>query len=198
MIRLHRPRPRGLTIIELMTVLVVLGVLISVVAPSMRSMMQRQRVQGVHDQLITDLQLARSELALRGDAAPGSVAVTFGGNATLTCYTIHTDTVPSSVGPGVNCDCTRNPGAACVPAGGVLREIRTHQVTRALGVSLAASSPSGMVVTFKPPQGLATPPDLRVTVQGDVSGQLRTSIGALGSTDVCSPDGSMRGVPRCP
>lgn len=184
----HRP-VRGLTMIELITVLVVLGVLISIAAPSMRGMMQRQRVQGVHDQLVTDLQLARSELTAGGGSV--QVAVAFGGDATLTCYTLHT------VGVGATCDCTRVPGAACVPAG-VLREIKTTQVARALGVSLAASSPGGTIVTFSPPQGVATPAGLTITVQGDTNGQLRTAVGPMGTPSVCSPDGSMRGVPTCP
>jgi prepilin-type N-terminal cleavage/methylation domain-containing protein len=101
-------RDRGLTIIEVMAVLLVLGVLITLVAPSMRGMIQRQHVQGVHDQIVTDLQLARSELAAR----PTSIAVQFGGNASITCYTIHT------VDAGAACDCTRTPGQASRPRPG--------------------------------------------------------------------------------
>lgn len=179
-------RDRGLTIIEIMAVLLVLGVLITLVAPSMRGMIQRQHVQGVHDQIVTDLQLARSELTAR----PTSIAVQFGGNASITCYTIHT------VDAGAACDCTRTPGQACLPAG-VVQEIKTVQVPRAQGVSLAASSPSGTTVTFAPPQGVATPDDLVINVQGDAGGQLRTSVQSLRSPTVCSPGGSFRGVPAC-
>lgn len=179
----------GLTIIELITVLIVVGVLISLAAPSFRGMIQRQRVQGVSDQVLGDLQLARSEVAGRGGAA---VAVSFGGNGALSCYTIHS---PASA-PGAACDCTRTPGQACVPAG-ALQEIKTAQVPRAEGVSVAASSPGGPMLNFAPPQGVATP-GFVVTVQGDAGGQLRTDVRALGSLSVCSPDGSMRGVPTCP
>lgn len=182
------PPHRGLTLIELMIVLVVLGVLAAVVAPSFRGMMIRQRVQGVHDQLLTDLQLARSEQAARANATtPIEVRVSFGGNAAMTCYTIHT--------VGAACDCTAAPGTACSPGA---QEIKTVQLQRAQGVTLAASSPSGTTVTFSPPQGTATPADLSVTVQGNSSGQLRTDVGAVGRLSVCSPDGSMKGVPTCP
>lgn len=181
-------KSRGVTLVELLMVLVVLGVLATVVAPSFRGMMVRQRVQGIHDQLVTDFQLARSEQAARTNATtPIQVAVTFGSNAQLTCYTIHT--------VGAACNCTSTPGAACAPGA---QEIRTVQVQRAQGVTLAASSASGTVVTFSPPQGAATPTDLTVTVQGDPSGQLRTEVGGVGRLSVCSPDGSMRGVPTCP
>ncbi|MFO1220485.1 MAG: GspH/FimT family pseudopilin [Burkholderiaceae bacterium] len=178
----------GVTLVELLTVLVVLGVLATVVAPSFRGMMVRQRVQGVQDQLITDLQLARSEQAARANATtPVQVAVTFGGNAQISCYTVHT--------VGAACDCTAAPGSACSPGA---QEIRTVQVARAQGVSLAASSAGGSAITFSPPQGTATPTDLAITVQGDPSGQLRTQLSAVGSPSVCSPDGSIRGVPTCP
>ena len=188
----HRPRrSRGLTIIELMTVLVVLGVLITLVAPTFRGMMQRQRVQGIQDQLITDLQLARSELAARASASASSpVAVTFGGDGVVSCYTIHTG------GPGATCDCTRAVGQVCQPPN-VLQEIKTVQLPRAGGIALAASSPSGTSVAFSPPQGLATPADLTINLSGDISGQVRTTVGALGQPDACSPDGSIRGVRPC-
>lgn len=184
----HR-RLRGLTIVELLTVMIVLGILATVVAPSFRGMMVRQRVQGVHDQLLTDLQLARSEQTARSGAST-EVAVTFGGNGLISCYTVHT------VSAGVACDCTLAPGSACVPAG-VVQEVKTVQVARAQGVSVAASSPSGTTVRFLPPQGTVTPTDMRINVQGDVSGQLRTQLSPVGSPTVCSPDGSMRGVPTC-
>mgnify|MGYP003435327453 CR=1 FL=1 len=56
---------RGLTIIELMIVVAVLGVLIALVAPSMRGMISTQRVRGVNAGLVTDLQYARGEAARR-------------------------------------------------------------------------------------------------------------------------------------
>jgi hypothetical protein len=36
-----------------------------------------------------------------------------------------------------------------------------------------------------------------IDVQDTTSGHLRTSISGLGVPSVCSPDGSMRGVPTC-
>jgi type IV fimbrial biogenesis protein FimT len=183
----RRRTTSGLTIIELIIVVAVIGILIAVVAPSMRGMMARQQVQGINAELVTDLQLARSEVARRSGGGT-SVGVTFGGDAQITCYTIHT------IGPGAACDCTRTPGQACLPAG-MLDEIKTVQVKRASGVSLAASSAGGTALSFTPPQGFVTPADLVVDVQGDVSGRLRTTINASGRPTVCSPDSSIRGVP---
>ena len=100
----------GVTIIELVVVLIVVGVIITLAAPSMRGMLSRQRVQSVQADLLTDLQLARSEMAQRG-ATSDAVLVTFGSNANVTCYTVH-----AKPGVGISCDCTRGAGAACQPA----------------------------------------------------------------------------------
>jgi len=180
--------PRGMTIIELMVVLIVLALLISlVVAPSIGSMVARHRVQGVQTELLGDLQLARSEQARRnGDAVP--VAVSFSSNADMTCYTIHTGTSP--------CDCTLAAGTACSalpPA----QEIRTMQFARSVGVTVAATSASGPKIVFSPPQGLVSPTDMVIDVQSTTSGQLRTSISGTGVPSVCSPDGSVAGVRTC-
>jgi Tfp pilus assembly protein FimT len=188
---MRQPSLRGLTIIELMTVLIVLGVLITLVAPSMRGAMARHRVEAVQAGLVTDLQLARSELAQLGDAGGAGVAVSFGGNGDLSCYTVHTVALPDA---GIACDCTRVPGQACTPFPSA-REIKSMQFDRAVGTSVAASSPSGPRIVFKPPQGLATPDDLVIDVQDTLSGQLRTTVSGHGVPRVCSPDGSIRGVP---
>jgi Tfp pilus assembly protein FimT len=177
----------GLTIIELMVVLIVVGVAIAIAVPSMRSMMARHRVQSVQAGLLTDLQLARSEMAQRSGAGT-SVAVTFGGNAVLSCYTVHAVV-------GAACDCTLGPGSACGAA--PWAEIKTTQLTRAVGVSLAASSAGGSSVTFSPPQGLVTPTDMVLDVQDPLGGSLRTSISRLGVPNVCSPGGSISGVAPC-
>jgi len=179
----------GFTIIELMTVLIVLGILITVVVvPAVRGMAGRQRVQGVQAELLGDLQLARSEQAQRSGAAM-PVQITFAGNADLTCYVIHTAAsgIPS-------CNCTLAPGNACSGAAASSVEIKTMQFPRVAGVSVAASSPGGSKIVFAPPQGLATPAGLVIDVQDATSGQLRTTVSGTGVPSVCSPDGSIRGV----
>lgn len=179
----------GLTIIELVVALIVVGVIVTLVAPSMRGMMARKRVEGINAELLTDLQLARSEVAQRsGSGTP--VAVTFGGNADITCYVVHT--APA----GVVCDCTLAPDVACTPAGAA-SAIKSMQFARAAGITVAASSPSGSRVVFAPPQGLATPSDLVIDVQTPANGQLRTAVSGLGVLTVCSPDGSIQGVNSC-
>jgi hypothetical protein len=103
---------------------------------------------------------------------------------------VHTvDTAAS----GVACDCTRTPSDVCTPFAPGAREIKTMQFDRAVGTSVAASSPSGARILFSPPL-VATPDDLVIDVQDTASGQLRTTINGRGVPSVCSPDGSIRGV----
>ena len=185
-----RRRCTGLTFLELMVVVSVVAVLVAVaVSPPMRGMLARQHVEGMHAELLTDLRLARSE-ALQRSGSSTSVAVTFGANADVSCYTIHV------VVPGVVCDCTRAPGDVCLPAAPG-QELKSALYRRATGFSVAATSPSGPSVVFAPPKGLASPDGLVIDVQGTLSGQLRTSLSALGVPRVCSPDGSIRGVAPC-
>lgn len=183
-----------MTIIELITVLIVLGVLVTLVAgPSMRGMAARHRVEAVNAELLTDLQLARSELAQQGDNL-SLIAVSFGGDGQRSCYTVHTVSVAAS---GVTCDCTRTPGIVCAPFASDARELKTMQLDRAVGTSVAASSPAGGRLVFSPPQGVASPDGMVVDVLDVVGGQLRTTINGRGVPSVCSPDGSIRGVRTC-
>jgi len=158
-------RCSGLTFFELMVVMVVVAILAAIaVSPPMRGMMARQQVEGMQAELLTDLRLARSE-ALQRSGDSMSVAVTFGANADVSCYTIHVVT------PGVVCDCTRAPGDVCLPAAPG-QELKSMHYPRAAGFSVAASSPS---VVFAPPKGLASPDGLVIEVQGTLSGHLRRS-----------------------
>jgi hypothetical protein len=112
------------------------------------------------------------------------VAVSFGGNADLTCYTIYTVPGPQP------CDCTRAPGTACAGVPGA-QELKTMQFTRASGVTVAGSI--GRIV-IAPPQGLVTPVGYQIDVLSATRGQLRTVINGTGVPSVCSPDGSIPGA----
>lgn len=177
----------GLTLFELIMVMIVVAVLATIaVSPPMRGMLARRHVEGMHAELLTDLRLARSEALQRsGDSTP--VAITFGGNADVSCYTIHVAVA------GVVCDCARAPADVCLPAAPG-QELKSVHYPRSAGSSVSASGPS---ITFAPPKGLATPDGLEIEVQHTMSGHLRTSVSSLGVPRVCSPDGSIRGVASC-
>lgn len=177
----HEP-PRGLTIIELMVVVAVVAVLVTLAAPSFRSMVAAQRVKGINAELVTDLQFARSAAVTRGRP----VRVRF--NPAAACYVIYMDATSGE------CDCNNTP----VCTNEVSREeIKTVKLPAADGVSLGASSPAGSILLFDARAGTMAPASFSVDVSSALRGQLRTTLNAAGSASVCTPDGSISGVPTC-
>jgi type II secretion system protein H len=61
---LHRPHA-GFTLIELMTVIAVLGLVAALAAPSFREFTARSKLRGVANEAYTDLQFARAEAVQR-------------------------------------------------------------------------------------------------------------------------------------
>jgi type IV fimbrial biogenesis protein FimT len=202
----HDARARGLTIIELMVVVALVGVLVALVAPSMRGLISAQRVRGVNAELVTDMQYARSEAARRNR----DVRVAFRSADSLTCYVLYVqaDGLPVEDpalinGGGAKCDCGRSgaPGdEVCIAEAG-REEIKTVRVPRSTGVTLGVISDDGPIIAFGRTSGrlvrlsAGVEPDLfQIAVTGDPRGQLRTTVNEAGRPSVCSPDGSISGV----
>lgn len=191
----------GFTVIEMMVVVMVAAVILALAVPSFRDFIARQRVAAVNAELVTSLQLARSEAVARD----WSVFVTFQtddlpGQPPMTCYTVHT---LRAVGV---CDCRKALGTACT--GTDVEEIKTVQVLRSTNVTLVPpESPTAQLI-FEARRGLASWSghsassvaswaDFVVDVQSSVNGKLRTLVNLTGRSQVCSPDGSIRGVAAC-
>lgn len=181
---MRRPRRAhaGLTLIELMVVLVIGATLVTLVGPSMADLIATQRVQSINAELVTDLQFARSE-AVRRNAV---VSVRFGSDADETCYVMFIETVAG------NCNCTNGAGAAC----NLAEEIRTVSVPRSRGVTVTTANvpPS---LSFRAIDGVNAAPGFAANVVSGRRGQLRTTVGAAGRPQVCTQDGSMKSYPGC-
>jgi prepilin-type N-terminal cleavage/methylation domain-containing protein len=65
---LRNSSTRGMTLVELMVVLVVLGVLAAIVSPSIFSSIRRQRAAGVAREITNELRRARNQAMSRGEA----------------------------------------------------------------------------------------------------------------------------------
>jgi type IV fimbrial biogenesis protein FimT len=187
----------GLTLVETLITLAVVGVLVALVAPSARGLIARQRLLGMQAELLGDLQFARSESLRRGANAPG-IVVQFGGNADIACYAVLTT-------GAANCLCTKRPAPICFPKG-EREELKIVQIDRATGVDLAAAGasaaaePDGVVlgeIAYAAPLATVQPADLAIDLQSDHGGKLRVIVNAMGRPNVCSPDGSHSGVSRC-
>lgn len=177
--------------VELMVVIAVVGILLSVAAPSLIDLLNRRRVQAVAAELSTDLAYARAEAGLR----PTNLLVKFNGSGSMSCYSIIIDKFQ-----GV-CDCTLGQGNACT---GKRLEVKTTQVPANIGVSVTPIPPelgwgsmSANTMKFNSPQMTAEPADFSIAVKGNRGSELQVQVNAMGRVRICSPNNSMPGVDPC-
>lgn len=184
---------RGLTLIELMVVISVIGVLLLVAAPSFRDLIEMQRLRGVNAELQNDIQYARTEATQRNERVGMLFGTSGTGDSRIDCYTIFRVSA-------FLCDCSRPPGAVCA------NELRTVKIPTSRGVQLSRGPGMWSAFTLDPVSGGlvadlledgTTLTQYRVDVNGVRRGQLRTLINSTGRPQVCSPDGSVSGVPAC-
>ena len=79
------PRQRGVTLVELLAVMTVAAILLGLAIPSFSEQLARRRLEGVANELSTDLQYARSQAVSLN--LPATLAVVSGGSG----YTITQD-----------------------------------------------------------------------------------------------------------
>lgn len=183
---------RGFTLIELMITLAVMGVLVTLAAPSFYEYILTQRLKAASQQLVTDLQFARSEAASRNELVHMRFSSTPG-----TCYTIFTG--PSE--DACNCINAVGPfsGPVC-PAAGLGREIRSVYYPVSTKIEVLALAP-GQKMSFNPSNGamstlavdLTGAPAQAYSVDVAVTGstrKLRTVTLRSGRPNVCVPAGS--------
>jgi prepilin-type N-terminal cleavage/methylation domain-containing protein len=192
-------RRHGVSLIEVLVGMAILGLLMALAVPSMKSFISKHKVSAIGAELVSDLFLARSESVQRGQ----NVVVVFTENSNWTCYTLYTPEYS-----GGNCDCTLAPGKACSKT--TSAELKTVRIPTNSRVTLRPTSTpvkttdgtkilyTGKIV-FQPPLGLpqvdAASPSTKI-VSSD-GGQLMAVTGVNGRQSLCTPDGSMTGVPKC-
>jgi type IV fimbrial biogenesis protein FimT len=120
-----RRSPLGFTTIELMTTVVIAGILLTLALPSFNDMLARRRLEGQANELVTDLSYAKSEAVQRNR----NVLVITGGGGT--CYIVATS-------PPTGCDC------AGVPCATQLKSVR---------LSNGATVTNGVTFDFEPVRG---------------------------------------------
>ena len=187
---------RGITLVELMVVLLVLGVIAAVAAPSFADMLERRRVQAVAADISADLAFTRQEAQMRSN----TLYMQFQQGSGFSCYTIY---VWGGVG---TCNCTLT-GNAC-PAPNTNVEVKTVRLPMSKNVSFfpqnftpSARVPYPLVSIIKPKMAFS-PTNFFVTVSGSRGATL--NVGLLDSADnnsrivVCTPNHSVSGAPPCP
>ncbi len=191
-IPVRHQRGRGLTLIELMVTVGVLGIVLAVAAPSLADFMNKRRVRLVADELSTLMVYARSEAGLRNRR----VNVFFSSGGSQSCYTIAEF---SALG---RCDCSSTP----ICTGGFL-QLKTVSIPALTGVSLTPSEDLrydtgregvvGYALAFMVPTLQTAPGNVMVQISGGRGYQLRMQLTPLGRPTLCTPNGSYSDVPRC-
>ncbi|MDE2564979.1 MAG: GspH/FimT family pseudopilin [Burkholderiales bacterium] len=186
----------GFTLVELLVAMAVLVVLLTIAAPSFTQFIAQQRLKRVNAELVTALQYARSEAVSRNT----SIQFKLMQSPAMTCYMVFIK------GFLTDCDCTRPPGSACAPGKGA--ELQTTQIPVGTDVQVQVTGPGPGVppppsplLSFSPDgQMLGTPGANFAILTNRISGApgtLVTTVNAMGRPSVCTPDGSVSGVPAC-
>jgi type IV fimbrial biogenesis protein FimT len=174
-----RRSARGLTLIEMLSVVAIIGVLAGSAMPAFDKFKSRRVLEGTAAEAMTDLHYARSEAVSRNRSVRVSLLEAVGIGQ---CLVIHT-------GSAGDCTCSSS-GAQCQP--GV--EVVKSSWFAAGAPARVSSNVASMVVdpvraTFSPAGRL------RITLSDGTEVQhIVTPAGRIRS---CSPSGGMKGYPAC-
>lgn len=201
--RARRFAASGVTLIELMVVTALVVVLLTLAAPPFKRMIEMQRVRGVHDQLVTDLQFARSEAARIGKVV--RVRIIQQSVSAAACYSIFSDVNRLPVNWAASCDCRLT--SPCTSAD--TEEIRTvrldlaHAINfRVSGIPLRFDSMgfdpfTGGMVALTSDRAGAIPGPVSINTTLDTERTLRAVVELSGRPSTCAPAGSIVKVTGC-
>lgn len=164
-------KPQGFTLIEVMVVVAVAAILAAVAAPSFSDFIDKTRVRGSVENMVSDISFAKSESVRRGENIFFNFAT---GNGS--CY---------AIGTSAGCDCS-----SC----DVKKKTNSAFLADYSGVSITAASN----FSFSPRIGA---PSAAVVIEltSARSGRVaKISMNELGFASVCMKVGSMSGWSACP
>lgn len=173
-------KQHGMTLIEVMVVIGVLGTLASLAIPSYQGLQERYRLEGYAMALATDIHYVRSESV----AQNRGLRMSFGTDTGGTCYLIHS-------GSATNCTCSSDGTAHCSDTTDTIQKSVGLVTTQ--GVRLQANVAS---MLFDPSRGTSTPAG-SINIIGQSGNSIRQVVNIMGRTRTCSPQGTVIGYKVC-
>lgn len=166
----------GFSLIEMATVVVIAGIVMTLAVPSLAGFIETRRISGVASQLASDLQFARAEAVLRNQA------LRIGFQPDTACYMIHT-------GAKDQCRCDATGAAHCETGAHAVKVVAVNTPRVSLHANVAS-------VRFDPLHGTATPAaTLRITSAG--GREVRQVVNLMGRVRSCSPQAAVSGYLAC-
>jgi len=188
---------RGVTLVEMLIGVAVIGVLLAVAAPSFSKLMERRRVVAAAGEIASLFTFARSEtnvineqINLHMEPPDPDKIKDYG-----SCIRVSTGSSTDSC----QCDIALPADRACPLGSGKL--LREYLLPRGNNVSFQATK-TGLLRPYVVPfmRGALNPnlKTVQVTVTGATTGaQLRIEFNNAGRVRTCSPNGSLSGYPVC-
>lgn len=174
----------GLTFIELIVAVTILGVLAAIAVPSMQEFIAKRRVQAAAEELMTDMRLTRS-IVLASNRVVQMRLIT---SASMTCYVVSDRSAFAG-----DCNCLNVDTPVCVAP---LKEHKTVRFpsTGPVRVQAVAGSSSRVLL-----DSMQTNPNGRfnLRVSADNGGAIRVSTNSAFVPTACSESGQHVGYPTC-
>jgi len=174
-------RDKGVTLIELLVTVVVLGILSTIAAPSFLSFLEKQRLLGSVQGAANFIKLARAESLKR---STGVAFVVDRVDSMTWCYGL-TDNV------SLTCDCFIE--NSCSVGSKTYENLNTEFPN----IKLSSVTPSNSVsAAFESTRGTINP-TVSMVFETESGNSLELSTTLLGSSSICSSTGSFGGYDEC-
>jgi type IV fimbrial biogenesis protein FimT len=194
---------RGVSLLEMLIAMAILGIVVSVAVPSMSGFSANQRLLGAAEQVFGHLQQARAESVARNAvvnvnfSAAGTTTWTYGVSTTASCDLTITDPTTANA-----CIITVNDGDTtydgidgATDTGDRVLMLFPSSDFGDVEMAIASFSSGGTQIIFDPVRGTAS--SGQINLEGSTGDQLRITMSLLGRAAICSPGGSVEAYEAC-
>ncbi|OGT70716.1 MAG: hypothetical protein A3H44_04730 [Gammaproteobacteria bacterium RIFCSPLOWO2_02_FULL_57_10] len=198
------PYNSGLSLLELLISVAVMGIIISVAVPNMAEFSVNQRLVGASEQVYGHLQQARSEAVARNTmiyanfSVDGTASWIYGLSSVNSLCNLAV-TAPATAGACVmpidDGDGNLDPGDGSVDPGDLVLMRFTGVEHDDVLMDIAGFSSGNTQFVFDPVRGTAT--SGQIDLESANGSLLRVTVSLLGRVAICSPDGSVDNYGTC-